>query len=103
MKYILIDNDKLIGLGWKAKAAKAGIALSYFESYEEFYKNISNVSFDCKIYIDSDLGNGIKGEEISRNLHFLGFKEIYLTTGYIDFKIENFPWLAGIISKRPPF
>lgn len=105
LKTVLIDDDKLIQLSWTLKAQSKGVDLVCFSSLEDFLRISSNFSFSSKIYIDSNLNNEVKGELVSKELYDIGFKSIYLTTGYqaSDFDLEKLYWLKGVISKRPPF
>lgn len=100
---VLIDDDKLIHLSWKLRASKANRLFESFYSIDEFLKSNHCPSDDLHIYIDSNLGNGQKGEYESKKLNNLGFKNIYLATGFSDLNPNHFPWLSGIISKSPPF
>lgn len=102
---ILIDDDKMIQLSWELKATKTGTNLKCFFSVEAFLEKIEIANHDCVIYIDSELGNGSKGEIEARKLFEMGFKNIFLSTGYQaeDFDLKSLPWIKGIINKRPPF
>jgi len=100
---ILIDNDKLIHLGWKLRASKAGLIFSSFYSVDEFLKEQISRDLIEDIYIDSDLGNDVKGEEEAKRIYKSGYINIILTTGYSDLNKSDFPWLKNIISKNPPF
>jgi hypothetical protein len=103
MNYILIDNDKLIRLAWLSKAKKANENLKAYSSVDEFQSDLHEICLSSQIYIDSDLGNDIKGEIVAKSFFQKGFKNIYLTTGYKDLDISCYSWLKAIVSKRPPF
>ena len=51
------------------------------------------------MYIDSDLGKGLKGEELSKGIFDLGFKNIYLATGKrkVDIKVPY--WIKKVQGK----
>jgi hypothetical protein len=49
------------------------------------------------------LGGGNKGEEISKKIYEMGFKDIYLATGYEPNAFPAMPWIKGIIEKEPPW
>lgn len=100
---ILIDDDKLIHLSWKLRASKANNIIEAYVTTDEFLNSNPSPLDELDIYIDSNLENGKKGEYEAKRLSDLGFKNIYLTTGYQDLKQEDYPWLKGIISKTPPF
>lgn len=100
---VLIDNDKLIQLSWKIRSETAGVSLNIFSNTEDFLDLSSNFDKSTDIYIDSDLDNGLKGEIESKKIANLGFKNIWLCTGYTDLPTHDFLWLKGKISKTPPF
>ncbi len=100
---ILIDDDKLIHLGWKLRARKAGLVFSSFYTVDEFIQEQISKDLISDIYIDSDLGSGIKGEEEAKRIFEFGYSNIVLATGYSDINKSNYPWLKDVISKEPPF
>jgi hypothetical protein len=103
MRFILIDDDKLIHLSWRLKAAKSSIDLQCFFAIDDFFSNLNSIPFDSKIFIDSNLGNGILGHEEAEKIYLAGYSEIYLTTGFTDFSLDKYPWLSSVITKHPPF
>jgi hypothetical protein len=100
---VLIDDDKLIHLGWEHKAKKAGVELRCFYSVDEFLGVYKEFDLDTDIYIDSDLKQKEKGEIGARRIFELGFRNLYLVTGYSDLNKDDFPWLKGVLSKGSPF
>lgn len=102
-KIVLIDNDKMIQVSWKNKALKAHVEIYVFSSIDEFLSDSISEEKALTIYIDSDLGSTEKGEIAAESLFEAGFKDLFLTTGYEDLDVSDFPWLKGIINKRPPF
>lgn len=100
---VLIDDDKLIHLGWKLRASKAGLQIRSFYSVDEFLsENIPTDSIK-NVFIDSDLGNDFKGEIEAKKIYELGYRNIILTTGHTDIDKKNYPWLKEVRSKEPPF
>ncbi len=55
------------------------------------------------IYVDSDLGNNLKGEVLSEKIYSMGFSEIYMATGHIAEDIKVPAWIKGVRGKTPPF
>ncbi|MGK5083236.1 ATP-binding protein [Bdellovibrionota bacterium FG-1] len=105
---ILIDDDDLIHLTWKAAAKRKGLSLLAFKSVDEFLRAAELLSRSTPVYIDSYLGNDstgkpVQGEEASRDISAMGFKEIYLATGLAPANPERYTWLTGIRDKDPPF
>lgn len=100
---ILIDDDKFTHIAWKKLAKENSISINTFFSVEEFITNCSSFSKETHVYIDSQLGDDLKGESLSVDIFNAGFKNIFLATSYDDINIESFPWIKGSVSKRNPF
>ncbi|MDR3490980.1 MAG: HAMP domain-containing sensor histidine kinase [Gammaproteobacteria bacterium] len=100
---ILIDDDPLVRTMWELSAKLHGKKLEVFAKVKDFLLVCESAPRDIVIYIDSKLGNGIKGEEISKIIHNQGFKNIYLATGRDIFQVDLYPWLSGVVGKVPPW
>jgi len=101
---ILIDDDPLVRLTWKISAERRRVSLQTFASLEEFQNFKSQVDLASPIYIDSQLQNGIRGEEVARVLFQEGFSELWLATGYDSAQFEGYQqYLKGIVGKDPPW
>ncbi len=105
MHFVLIDDDRMIRIGWQMKASEKSVSFQSFETIDQFMKNINTIPVNSFIYIDSHLNDGIKGELASEKIALAGFSNIYLATGYSssDFNLKSFPWLKGVVSKAVPF
>jgi FixJ family two-component response regulator len=103
VQIVLIDNDRLIRSGWEIVAKRKDIPIHTFSSVEEFIDSETTYSKDISIYIDSNLENGFKGEVESKKLYQLGYANLFLSTGYLDFDPSSYPWLKGVVGKKPPF
>lgn len=77
--------------------------LKVYESVEAFFKEAAQFDKTTPIYIDSHLGEGIKGEEVSKSIFEMGFTNIYLATGYNPNDFGDLPWIKGIVGKSPPW
>ena len=97
----LIDDDALVHMTWKMVAKQSGITLRTFKTPEAFLA--ADIAKDAAIYIDSDLGNGIKGEKIAEKLFADGYKNIVLATGHAPDSFPAMPWIKQIIGKEPPW
>ncbi|MBI4655550.1 MAG: hypothetical protein HY746_02260, partial [Elusimicrobia bacterium] len=53
--------------------------------------------------IDSELGDGIKGEDIAKTLNEKGFSNIYLETGHPAENFAHLSFIKKVISKEPPW
>lgn len=100
---ILIDDDPLARMNWKIAARKAGKKLRIFSTAADFYKVSESIDRGTPVYLDSDLGDGVKGEIESARVHELGFCDIYLATGHKPEKFAGLAHLRGVIGKTPPW
>ncbi|MGZ3808530.1 MAG: sensor histidine kinase, partial [Bacteriovorax sp.] len=100
--WVLIDDDELIHIIWKAAANKHKKKFIGFKSYENFLKDQNKIDKDSLIFIDVNLGQDIKGVDVAKRLYEDGFKKLYLATG---FEADHFPrmeFIQSIIGKEPP-
>lgn len=99
---VLLDDDALVHMTWEMAAEDKGVTLNAYTTPSEFLSNLAAFPKDTPIYIDSDLGNGIKGEDIAKDLREKGFACIYLETGHPPERFLHLPWLK-VIGKEPPW
>jgi signal transduction histidine kinase len=100
---ILIDDDEIVRLNWAAEAEMNGIKLKTFSNSKDFLSELSTINRNTKIYIDSNLGESQKGEDIAKNIHESGFENIFITTGYEKEKLPQMPWVKDVIDKSSPW
>ena len=99
---ILLDDDMLVHMNWKLAAKAAGVELKAYKTPEELSAGAKNLHKDTPVYIDSDLGNNIKGEDIAIELRDKGFTCITMATGHGADKFAHLPWLK-VTGKEPPW
>ena len=99
---VLIDDDALVRMNWKAAAREKGAELKAFASAREFYA-AENIPGDARVYIDSELGEGPNGEEIARDLNGKGYRNITLETGHPPEEFSGRPPWLKIAGKEPPW
>ena len=58
---------------------------------------------ETKIYIDSELGKNIKGEDIAKELNTKGFNNIYIETGHPKEQFAHLKFIKEVIGKEPPW
>lgn len=100
---VLLDDDALIRSFWSLAARKAGVSFAAFATREEFLNGIAPLGRDTVVYIDAQLGGGVRGEDVAKEAHTLGFQKIYLCTGLPPDALGTFPWVAGVLGKDPPW
>ncbi len=99
---VLIDDDELTHMNWEEAAQEHGVELKAFTDPADFLARLGEFPKDIPLYIDSELGEGIKGENIAADLKEKGFTNIRLATGHPPEKFSHLPWLK-VISKEPPW
>jgi hypothetical protein len=98
---ILLDDDSLVHSCWAMDANNKNKKFVGFYNADDFMNRAAKFDTTSKVYVDSNLGNGIKGEVISRKIHELGFTNIYLCTGYQASEFQPMSWIKGIVGKDP--
>ncbi len=98
---VLIDDDKLIRYNWELKFRAKNIQIFTFSSIEEFLSCSSDFDKSIFVFIDSNLGNEIKGEIASREIYDLGFQNIYIASGYTKSQIDLNFWIIDVVPKNP--
>lgn len=99
---VLIDDNKLVSEVWRIESKKSRKKLITFSDKNSFMKHSNQISKTTPIYLDLCLGNE-NGDEIAKELFDLGYKELYITTGYDITKINKSFWIKDILGKEPPF
>ncbi len=100
-RIILIDDDRLSHWRWSQHQEKDLFLFQGFYSIDSFIAESSGIPRDSYILLDSDLGNGIKGEIEGQKIFQLGFNRIYLYTSYPDGPLEMPHWILDVFGKEP--
>ena len=99
---VLIDDDAMVHMNWEDAAERAGVELKAFKAPAEFLSNLETFPKDTPIYIDSELGEDIKGEDIAVDLKEKGFTNLRLATGHPPENFSHLPWLK-VTGKESPW
>ncbi|OGR80907.1 MAG: hypothetical protein A2X32_00630 [Elusimicrobia bacterium GWC2_64_44] len=102
LRAVLLDDDALVHMNWRMAAKVAGAELQSFKTPQEFAAAAETLPRDIPLYIDSELGDSVKGEDIAVDLHERGFTDITMATGHGAEKFAHLPWL-NIAGKEPPW
>lgn len=100
---ILIDDDKYIRYSWSINAEKIGIPFFAFPSFSSFRDKSTDFDKYSEIFIDSDLGDGQKGEAFLAELTSRNFRRLNLQTGSDASEFPDFTHLNSIVSKSFPY
>ncbi len=98
---VLIDDDTLVQLIWETRANDKKMVLKVYSDPSEV--DFTTIHKDCPIFIDSNLKNGLKGEDVAEKLLKDGFNRLYLATGYEKDRFAHLTFLKGVIGKEPPW
>lgn len=100
---VFIDDYALLTEIWKESAENAGKSINVFTNPNDFIGNLNAYSKDTLIYIDSDLGDNLKGENVAKTLHEQNYRNIILTTGYPKENFKHVTWVKDVVEKNPPW
>lgn len=103
MQFIYIDDDKYLRMAWQKRALEKKIILHTFDSVNKFLEVADSFEEETPIYIDSDLGEGQKGETLSEQIYIKGFQNIFLATSLDGLDLNRYPWIKALVNKDPPF
>jgi hypothetical protein len=92
-----------VRLNWEVTARSKSLYLAAFADPEAFLKAVDSFSKETPIYLDSELGDGVKGEDIAKGLHAKGFTHLFLATGYDPQFLPDMPWIKNVVGKDPPW
>jgi len=99
---VLLDDDPLVHMNWRMAAKAAGAELKAYKTPQELLAAAETLPRDIPLHIDSELGDGEKGEDIAKELHDKGFTDITMATGHDAGKFAHLPWLKTA-GKEPPW
>jgi len=99
---VLLDDDLLVHMNWKMAARAAGVDFKAYKTPEELVTDAEALPKDTPIYIDSELGGDVKGEDTAQALHAKGFTDLTMATGHAPEKFSHLPWLK-VTGKEPPW
>ncbi len=104
INFIFIDDDRRNTQSWELFAEAKNLKIITYNKVNEFIMNVDQFNRNIPIYIDLDLGEEKSGIDYAKDIYDLGFKEIYIATGAINFDIKSTekPWITKIIEKRFP-
>ncbi|MEW5951159.1 MAG: HAMP domain-containing sensor histidine kinase [Elusimicrobiota bacterium] len=99
---VLIDDDNLVRKNWEIEARRKNMAIKTYSNPKDFLERIEEFPRDILIYVDGELGEGLKGEEICRLIYEKGFENIYMETGHKEERFKEIVYIKGVIGKEFP-
>jgi signal transduction histidine kinase len=101
-RVVFIDDTPFNHYFWEMSAEKNNIKLDRFFDIDEFKLFSHFYNKKSLLFIDSQLGEDLLGEEESQELANMGFSELYVHSGNIS-TVKKTEHLKGVIDKVPPF
>lgn len=101
--FVLLDDDPLIHLMWQVSGADRGKNVLFFSNAPDLLSIVPNLDLDTPMYIDANLGRGVRGEDIIIALVQQGFRHVYLATGYSGDVFPSLPKEVRVVGKEPPW
>ena len=101
--YVLLDDDPLIHLMWQVSSAERGKNVLFFSNATDFFSILPNLHPETPVYIDANLGNGVRGEDIIVSVVAQGFSRVFLATGYSGDTFPSLPQGVVVVGKEPPW
>lgn len=98
---VVLDNDDLIIMMWKIAAHENSKSILCFSNRDALFAKLPEIDHSTPFYVDEDLGNEEKGVVITKELFELGFKNLYLATGYPADQFKHITWVKGVVGKEP--
>lgn len=99
---VLLDDDSMIINTWSSVARQHNKKLRAYYEPTEFFNALGDLDLSTPVYVDSNLRDGVKGQDLIPKIKALGFKEVYLATGYQPEEFKTIPGLTAIVGKNPP-
>jgi len=97
---IHIDDEVLLQKSWKRYFEQRGIKVLSYSSPSDYIKEKPIRFKDMPIFIDSYMGDEIRGEEFAKELYSDGFKEIYLSSADSShISLARYPWILSSMGK----
>ncbi len=98
---VVLDDDDLVIMMWKMAAKENSKSILCFSNRDALFAKLSEIDHGSPFYVDENLGNEVKGEVVTKELFDLGFKNLYLATGYPAEQFKHITWVKAVVGKAP--
>jgi len=100
--WILIDDDPLVHMTWDLAAKNYEKRFRGYFNFQDFEQNKNSFDFNSTIYIDANLSDNVRGEDVAESIFALGFINIFIATGYPEDQIKQSNFIKAVVGKNPP-
>jgi signal transduction histidine kinase len=98
--FVLIDNEPMVRMSWTLMAERDQKVCRTFSSIDEFLAAADSISRSTPIYLDSDLGDGTRGQDYAPLIRKMGFERIVLATAFADLHGTLLPGIDEVTGKQ---
>lgn len=99
---ILIDDEELNRMTWTLWAQTENKKIETFATAEDFLAQVDALPKQAVVFLDSDLGNGKKGQNYALAIKHLGYEKVVLATGYVNSEsLNHLVGIDGVMGKNP--
>ena len=99
---VLIDDDVSVREHWERRFLRAQKRLLTFDGERGLSAYPGRIALGAMFFVDQEIRFGADGTAIAQSLYNRGFENIYLCTSHPDSDFRNFPWIKGVVGKKPP-
>lgn len=96
---VLLDNETVLGNSLQWLAQQKSCELKVFKDPYQLWQHLHELPYDTIICLDYDLNTVVNGIDIAHRLYALGYKKLYLVSGY-HFKQNDIPGILTIIKDK---
>ena len=93
----------LIRMSWTMGAEMSSNSILCLSTMEELMARLPNIDTSSNFYTVKNLSGAIKGDVVTKDLFNLGYKNIFLTTGFESRHFTNCSLLKAVAGKDFPF
>lgn len=98
---VLIDDDELVHATWDLAAKARNKRILSFRRPADFFSQAHQINHSTKVFVDVELGSGLRGERVAERISVIGFEHVYLATGHDPKEICKPNGIRGIVGKEP--
>lgn len=101
---ILIDDDLIVRETWALLCREQGVQIVTVATLGELVARNLAGSEGVPVFVDHDLGGGVRGADVAAKLRERGYQRLYLATGYErrDLPPDVVAKFDGVVGKDPP-
>ncbi len=98
--FVLVDNEPMVRMSWALMAERDQKSCRTFSTMDAFLATADFIPRATPIYLDSDLGGGVRGQDYAPLLREMGFQRIVLATAFADLHGTSVPGIDEVTDKR---